>query len=285
MNDVMRDPAFPLVAAFGAAPLDSSGFMDDLKRMLDTYQPLLVLIESFYNFHPADVNAANLFERGPVIDAYHKSVQAGCAGATSMMTDHYRSTGTGKSLDLDSISMAGQAENADSWITRFHRKSPNVPEGEFWLQTAFGSRQWGGTEWHIDWDLGPFNHEVAHHVGEISWDVRPAAEAGGARIDGPAAHETPGGRRDLILAYVDANPATSKTSACEVLAKRHGVHEKNFRVDWEELVTAKLLVQNPDGRVARKFGDSTRMVKAKMWKRSDGKIRVADVVERPDDEE
>ena len=94
-----------------------------------------------------------------------------------MMTDHFRSTNRGKTFDLDSISMAGQAENADSWILRDHREKPNVSDGEFWLKLVFASRQWGDSEWEIDWHLGPFAHDLGHHVGEIAWDVRPATAA------------------------------------------------------------------------------------------------------------
>lgn len=274
LSDIQRDPQFPLVAAFGAAPIDSDNFRDDVKRLLDTYQPELVLIESFYNFHPRDVQAGDLYQRGQIIDAYHKFVCTECAGATSLLTDHYRSTGTAKSLDLDSISMAGQAENADSWITRYHRKPPNVPEGEFWLRTGFNSRQWGGTEWQIDWNLGPFNHGVGHHVGEITWDVASAVTA--EKKDGTSQAHTSPGRQGLILEYVRANPATSKTNAIELLAKSHQVHEKSFRVDWQELENAQLLVQDPDGQVPRRRGDKTVMVKAKVWKCASGKIRLTD---------
>lgn len=273
--EIQRDPEFPLVTAFGAAPIDSEQFREDLMRMLDTYQPELVLIESFYNFHPRDVQAGDLYQRGQLIDAYHKFVRGECAGATSLLTDHYRSHGTGRSLDLDSISMAGQAENADSWITRYHRKPPNVPEGEFWLQTGFGSRQWGGTEWQISWNLGPFNHDVGHHVGSISWEV---ASAVGDKKDRDADRaQSSSGRQGLILDYVAANPTTSKSAAIEVLAKRHQIHEKGFRVDWQELETANLLVQDPNGQVSRKYGETTRMVKAKVWKGSSGKARLADL--------
>jgi len=100
LAEVQCDPEFPLVVAFGAAPIDGDDFRDDLKRMLDRYQPELVLIESFYNFHPRDVQAGDLYQRGQIIDAYHKFVRAECAGATSLLTDHYRSTAVGKSLDL-----------------------------------------------------------------------------------------------------------------------------------------------------------------------------------------
>lgn len=83
-----------------------------------------------------------------------------------------------------SLITAGQAENADSWILRNHRKEPNVPEGEFYLQTAFGSRQWGGKEWQVDWNVGRFDHNIGHHVGAISWDVRPAHDGPvGGKLD------------------------------------------------------------------------------------------------------
>jgi len=112
LAELQRDPSSPLVVAFGAAPLDSPKFRDEVKRMLDTYQPGLVLAESFYNFHPPDVQAGNLFERGQVIDDYHKFIRRECegGGVVSLMTDHYRSTNTGKSLDLDNISMAAGRE-------------------------------------------------------------------------------------------------------------------------------------------------------------------------------
>lgn len=183
MAELARDPSAPLVLAFGAAPINGEPFRDELKSMLDTHQPDVVLIESFYNFHPGDVQAGDLYQRGQIIDDYHKFVRRECQGATSLLTDHYRSTAA-KSHDLDNISMAGQAENADSWITRYHRKEPNVPEGEFYLHTAFGSRQWGGTEWHVDWHLGQFDHNLGHHVGEISWDVRSAHDGPtGGKLD------------------------------------------------------------------------------------------------------
>jgi hypothetical protein len=181
--------------------------------------------------------------------------------------------------------MAGQAENADSWITRFHRKDPNIPEGEFWLKTGFNSRQWGGTEWFVDWHLGEFNHDVGHHVGNITWDVNSAVPSGDKKRDAVDDAQTSVGRQRLILEYVDVNPTTSKSAAIEVLAKRHGTHEKNFRVDWAELESAKQLVQDPAGQVLRKYGDTTRMVTQKVWKRDSGKIRAADMCEDGDDDE
>lgn len=245
LNVIAQDPAFPLVAAFGAAPLDSPQFCGDLKRMLDEHQPDLVLIESFYNFHPADVNAANLFERGPVIDAYHKLVVSECEGATSMMTDHFRSTNRSKTFDLDSISMAGQAENADSWILRDHREKPNVSEGEFWLKVVFASRQWGDSEWEIDWHVGPFDHNLGHHVGGIAWDVRPAMAAPAEGKDAKTAEH--------IWQVVMDNPF--ELTETGVLDKVGGKREKAYEVFQGLKVNGWVVVQN------RERKEGARMVK------------------------
>uniref|UniRef100_A0A5Q5CIZ3 DNA primase/polymerase bifunctional N-terminal domain-containing protein n=1 Tax=Mycobacterium sp. (strain JLS) TaxID=164757 RepID=A0A5Q5CIZ3_MYCSJ len=275
--DIARDPDFGLIPAFGAAPIDSEAFRDELRRLLDTHQPELVLIESFYNFHPKDVEAANLFSRGQVIDGHHKFIRSECHGATSIMTDHYRSTG-GKSLDLDNISMAGQAENADSWITRIHRKEPDVAAGEFTLRTGFASRQWGGTEWHIGWHLGAFDHDAGHHIGEISWDVQPAdsssAKPGNATHGGDA--HTTAGRCALILDYIDAHDMETKTAVCEQLAKAHNVGAKKFLADFNRLVNDRQIDENRV-TVTRPYGGVTRNKTIVGWKRSMSATPVASV--------
>ena len=91
----MNDPAFPLVLEFGAAPLDTDDLRDEIRRLLDRHQPDFVFMESFYNFHPREVNAANLYERGQVIDSYHKLIReggenAGVAADRSLSFDEHR---------------------------------------------------------------------------------------------------------------------------------------------------------------------------------------------------
>ena len=169
-EDVVKDPAFPLWVEFGAAPLNSDRLRDEIKQMLDRHQPDYVSMESFYNFHPAEVSAANLYERGQVIDAYHKLVRDGGTDVVSILTDHNKKGAN--ELGLRHISMSGQAENSDSWIQRIHRREPNVASGEFCL-TSFNSRNWGGSTFDVDWHLGPFDHDLGCHTGDISWDVCP----------------------------------------------------------------------------------------------------------------
>lgn len=69
-----------MVVASGAAPMNVPGFRDELVAMVDEHQPELVLIESFYNFHPSDVETGNLYQRGQVIDSYHRLVRGECTG-------------------------------------------------------------------------------------------------------------------------------------------------------------------------------------------------------------
>lgn len=164
-----QDPAFPLVVEFGVAPLNSGRLRDEVKAILDRHQPDYVSMESFYNFHPAEVSAANLYERGQVIDAYHKLVRGGGTDVVSILTDHNKKGAN--ELGLRYISMSGQAENSDSWIQRIHRRDPEVASGEFWLTTSFNSRNWGGSTFDVDWHLGPFDHDEGCHTGSISWDV------------------------------------------------------------------------------------------------------------------
>ncbi|MAU80512.1 MAG: hypothetical protein CME34_01295 [Gordonia sp.] len=263
--DLMRDPRFPLHVAFGAAPLSEPTFNDELKRLLDMTQPELILIESFYNFHPADVEASNLYQRGQAIDQFHKFVRAQCEGATSMMTDHYRST-AGKGNDLDLISMAGQAENADSWITRNHREPADVEKGDFHLRVAYGSRQWGGREYDIDWHLGRFDPETGTHDGDIHWTVHENVDA--ARSQGAQEGQDPKtlpGQKALILQWIRTHPDMSKTASIEALAKNHGAHEKRFREAWSVLEGEHKIKQVEEVH-DHKYGTGSRQRKTKVWK-------------------
>ncbi|MDH3008268.1 bifunctional DNA primase/polymerase [Gordonia alkanivorans] len=275
--EVMRDPTFPLRAAFGAAPMNDPRFNDELKRMLDVAQPELVLIESFYNFHPADVEASNLYQRGQAIDRFHKFVRAECEGATSLMTDHYRSTAS-KGNDLDLISMAGQAENADSWITRHHREPADVEKGDFRLRVSYNSRQWGGHEYDIDWHLGQFDPYTGTHDGEIRWSVYE--DAGRGAIQGGRAGPDPktlDGRKALILGWIASNPSMTKTASIEALAATHNSHEKRFREAWSVLESERAIKQT-DEVLEVPYGDGVRPRKTKVWKVIEsGRIRPSEV--------
>ncbi|BBX47683.1 hypothetical protein GCM10009641_18810 [Mycobacterium cookii] len=267
-RDVAKDPRFPLVTEFGAAPLDSDRLRDEIKRLLDRHQPVLVLMESFYNFHPAEVNAANLYERGQVIDAYHKLVRAGGEDVVSLLTDHYRST-AGKTLDLDNISMAGQAENADSWITRHHNKTPDVVNGEFSMRVGFGSRQWSGTEWKVDWHLGPFNHDLGCHTGDISWDVAEALPKPD-NINSASPRMRFNDDKDLqihLRHYVSLHPNMTQTAILDALSLDTKLPKKTLKEMWAKAQECGLIVDKSIAREETDPRDSTkrRKVTRRIW--------------------
>lgn len=239
-REVAEDEQFPLHVAFGATSMTDPRFEDELKGMLDETQPDLVLIESFYNFHPEGVETGNLYQRGQAIDGFHKFVRGECAGATSLMTDHYRSTGN-KGNDLDMIAMAGQAEVADSWITRYHRAEPDVENGDFRMRQVFGSRQWGGRELDVDWHLGRFDPETGSHVGggehggdRIRWTV---AGSSGTPAKGPANDKT--AKRAEIRQIVKDNEFLLTESA---LAKAVGGNAGAVRELITEMLKTRTLV-------------------------------------------
>ena len=49
--------------------------------------------------------------------------------------------------------------------------------GTFKLTLEVGSRQWGGSAWDLDLDIGRFNEDIGTHEGEIRWDIRRSTGA------------------------------------------------------------------------------------------------------------
>lgn len=256
----------PLTVAFGAAPLGTPQLTDEIKRGLDVVQPGLVILESFYNFHPADIEAGNLYSRGPRIAEYHNLIRGELAGATSLLTDHFRTTNN-KSLDLDTIAMAGQAESADSWILQNHREAPDVGAGEFRLLTAFESRQWGGTRWEVDWHCGPFDTALGQHIGEITWDVRPAdATTAASDRKGIIGHND---LQTLICEYVGGNPDEKESTIVAHIAGVHHVGDKRVKAAFLDLAKQNLLSKQP-GKVQEGGREVTRPV----WRLGNARVRL-----------
>ena len=269
LDEIVADPAFPLVLAFGAAALNSTELRGEVRALLDEHQPGLVLTESFYNFHPADVEASNLYARGGLIDSYHMLIRTECEGATSLMTDHYRSTNTGRTLDLDAISMAGQAENADSWITRHHRNAPDVGAGVFTLRQEFGSRQWGATRWTVEWHLGGFNHDLGSHDGDITWDI--TSEIGGAAGVGDEEIATVVFVNDhaghmYLQKYVREHPNMTKTEIQDAMQAVTKLPRQKVRELWAKTQELGLITRRSVRREENdpQTGD-TRLVTRAVW--------------------
>ncbi|WP_328439295.1 ATP-binding protein [Nocardia puris] len=171
-------------AVFDVASLASSDFTNALKRGLDEMQPEMVIVDPLYAFHPPGVEAQNLYERGRMLAELGAIVN----GETGLIVaDHFKKTGSAD-LDLDSIAQAGMGQWADSWGLQQHRIPPDLAAGEYRLSVEFGSRQWGGSRYEIDWTLPAVGELEAGEAtsAEIAWSVRQgdgSARSKGTRED------------------------------------------------------------------------------------------------------
>jgi len=158
----------PFFPSFDIAPISSPRFVDTLRRDLEEYDPALVLVDPLYAFHGAQTNASNLYEEGALLS----SLSGPCteAYASCIVVSHFNKTGTGRGLDR--ITQVGGQEWSDSWMLLSHRAAPDVDNGRFRLLFEVGSRQWGGSTWELDLDVGRFDVEMGEFDGAISYDLR-----------------------------------------------------------------------------------------------------------------
>jgi hypothetical protein len=86
-----------------------------------------------------------------------------------------------------------------------HREAADVAAGRFRLSLDIGSRQWGGSTWDLDLNIGSLGDDGLDHDGDITWEIRKAGVGG---TDNPRARilaavvEAPGehGKEELAKA-------------------------------------------------------------------------------------
>lgn len=161
----------PLEFSFDVAPVTSLVFQESLARDLAELGPALVCLDPLYAYHGDKTKASDLHAEGGLLNAVSKP--CGDAGASLAIVNHYNQTGSGNGLKR--ITMAGSGEWADSWILLAHREDPAVDAGQFHLTMQIGSRQWGGTIWDLDLNIGHFDEDTGCHDGDITWDLRRSA--------------------------------------------------------------------------------------------------------------
>ncbi|WP_188486817.1 AAA family ATPase [Williamsia phyllosphaerae] len=157
----------PLHAVFDVGGLDEDEFTDALRRHLDVLQPSLVILDPLYAFHPAGIEAGNLYDRGRMLAQFTNELHG---QAALMIADHFKKTG-GSALDLDSISQTGMGQWADSWVLQRHRRPPDLDAGTYNLAVEFGSRQWGGGRWDLNWHLPTIAALEAGASSPVSWSI------------------------------------------------------------------------------------------------------------------
>ena len=248
------EPAdLPFHAVFAIAPLDSKRFVDSLKRDLDEIQPVAFHLDSLYNYHPRGIEVQNLYERGHLLAELSALVGDDCA---MFVGDHYRKSGADK-LDLDEIAQAGMAQWADSWILQSHRQEPDVDNGAFYLGAAFGSRQWGGRDWDIDFRLGRFDDALCEHDGQIEWSVAPSGPRAGGGSRSLSLDEV----KTLVLEYLAAHNFTkTKSEIAGQIAEENRISDKRVKAALNSLSDTGEAVSGNLGR-----DENGRAVTRELW--------------------
>lgn len=159
---------------FDVAPVTSLIFEESLRRDLDELHPALVHIDPWYAYHGAQSEGKNLYAEGSLLSGLSQP----CIdhGASLLVNHHFNQTGVSKGISR--LTMAGAQEWVDSWILLAHRKDPDVDNGRFYLTMAIGSRQWGGSTWDLDIEVGRFDVDSAEYDGSITWDLNRASGGG-----------------------------------------------------------------------------------------------------------
>lgn len=157
-----------LEVTFDVAPILSERFTESLNRDLEQLEPVLVHPDPLYAYHGTDTKASDLHQEGHLLSS--ASALCGSHGASLLFTNHFNQTGSGSGLQR--ITQAGSGEWVDSWLLTSHRDTPDVDNGRFKLLLEIGSRQWGGTTWELDLDIGHLDPETGTHDGDITWELR-----------------------------------------------------------------------------------------------------------------
>lgn len=165
---------------FDVAPVSSLIFEESLRRDLDELDPALVHIDPWYAYHGAQSEGKNLYAEGSLLSGLSQPCID--AGASLLVNHHFNQTGVSKGISR--LTMAGAQEWVDSWILLAHRQDADVTNGRFYLELNIGSRQWGGSVWELDLDVGRFDPDTAEYDGAITWDLRRSGSGQSSKHDG-----------------------------------------------------------------------------------------------------
>jgi AAA domain len=240
-----------LRVTFNTAHINSVFFEEELRAELGTYGPGLTHLDPWYAYAPTQVDSARLVEVGTALEAFGRLCAQG--GSSSLINNHFNQTGVGNGLTR--ITGAGHAEWSDSWLLVRHREPPNVTAGKFRLRLDVGSRQWGGTSWDLDLDIGRFDVPTGQHDGPITWNIQPASTdlAAADAQDTKDAKVLAAKVNVLRVARRRKRPFT-KTG----LLKEVGGNAEDKSAAFDQLVEQATFV--PAGTTGVSFGSGTRQV-------------------------
>lgn len=114
-----------------------------------------------------DVDAANLFEVGPLLANFTRACLD--AGVTPIILHHFRKTSqAGDELDLNALAFAGIAEFARQWLLIGRREAYAPGSGLHRLTMVVGGSAGQSGSWSVDVDEG----QLAEDFTGRKWDVR-----------------------------------------------------------------------------------------------------------------
>lgn len=257
----------PLYLVTDIGPFDKPEFWTALKRNIDEVNeshPVfgvgLVVLDSLYNYHPANIEVTNLYERGRLLAGLSAPLVS--RGIALWVVDHFNKSGSG--IDLDRLAQSGMSAWADSWLLFEHAEDPDVANGTFTLSTGIGSRQWGGEEYTLHVDIGPFDKDSSSYFTTMKVETRSGITKRQSNGRGDNADVT-----QAILSHVEANPDQTFTTARDAVKRVCGVGEKRIKDEWDRLENGLRLTSHP-----AKVEEGTRSVTRAVWRVGDGKIKL-----------
>lgn len=158
----------PIYSVFQTAPLLSPAFKATIEKAISRLNPVLTIIDPLYAYHGSETNSANIHEEGALLTAVAAPFVD--AGSNLLIVNHFKKGS--ESRGLNRITMAGSGEWVDSWMFTEEREPANLNTGDFYINVEFGSRQWGGSRWEIDFNVGVQNPMGEESDSPIQFEIR-----------------------------------------------------------------------------------------------------------------
>ena len=247
---------------FSIASLDNSEFIDALKHHLDSIQPVLVVIDPLYAYHPKDVDVSNVYSRGQMLAQIRALIEP---YAALIIGDHVNKSADDKTLDLDDIGFSGVSQWADSWSLQRHREPFKTVGADSFakLEVEYGSRRTGSMRYHVDWHLER-DMTDPHIIKWASCDWGVIARNPAVSVTVVISHLA---RISVIQDYLDANPHSGKTNTVAALDdSTQGSSRDEWRDSWDTGLTDGYIV-SVQTTEERKYGKTTRPYTTERFKR------------------
>lgn len=246
----------PLYLVTDIGPFDRPEFWEALQRNIREInlgrgkrtKVGLVVLDSLYNYHPADIEVSNLYERGRLLAGLSAPLVG--HGIALWVVDHFNKSGSG--IDLDRLAQSGMSAWADSWMLFEHATDPDVANGAFSISTGIGSRQWGGDEWTLHIDIGPFDKESSGYLTAMKVEAHPGITK---RASGTFTIDAEINRS--ILDFIEANPDKTKNEVIDGVMVECAAGRKRVTGQFEALVagariTSAMRPHTEGGRTPRR---------------------------------